>query len=79
MITEDGLRDEIFAFTLRYIREAKRAPNLGILSRRFGTASRRRFDKSVEMLLRDDRRFYLSVIPSGKTTVVVDDPEDANL
>lgn len=67
--TEEGVRDELFAYVSEYIEQHGKAPNLGIVARRFGKQTRVRFGKSIAELLRGDARFVLNTLESGKTII----------
>lgn len=70
-LTEDQLRDRICVYVVGYIERVGKAPNLGILGRRFGKQVGR-FGKDFMALLSGDRRFALNIIESGATLVLAD-------
>ena len=70
-LSEAQLRDRICEYVVGYIERVGKAPNLGILARRFGKQVGR-CGKDFTELLRNDNRFMMNVVESGATLIIAD-------
>ena len=68
-LSRERVLDQIDEYVVAYANDVGSFPNLGMLSRRFGTLVRRHFECSTEELIKGDPRFIINRVKSGATYV----------